>query len=97
MIKLSVDVTSDTWTPYSKQIRRQLQALPQKALKVFTDNTPIRTGNARRNTSLTNEVIRANYAYADKLDRGASRQSPQGMVKPTEQFVRNEVKRITGA
>lgn len=97
MIQLDVKVTSDTWTPLSRRIRRQLAQLPQLALNTFKNNTPIKTGYARSNTRLiNNSVITANYAYAETLDRGYSNQSPRGMTKPTEEFVRTSVKKIIG-
>jgi hypothetical protein len=39
-------------------------------------------GNARRKTTLKNDTIHANYAYATRLDNGWSKQSPNGMSKP---------------
>ena len=43
------------------------------------------------------EIV-ANYAYAEPLDRGSSRQSPQGMTEPTrkeiERLVQQYVKRL---
>jgi hypothetical protein len=67
------------------------------AYKVFVTNTPIRTGNARRNTDLRRDEIQANYAYATRLDEGYSKQRPKGMVEPTikwlEQYVRKQGKK----
>ena len=87
------------------EIRKRLVEL-QKALdpvhmangayKVFYKNTPVRSGNARRNTDLRQDEIQANYPYATRLDQGYSKQSPQGMVEPTmkwlEQYVRKQGK-----
>lgn len=59
------------------------QIMP-KALDTFKQNTPKRSGNARRQTRLdNNKDIVANYGYAGPLDQGSSRRSPQGMTKPT--------------
>lgn len=70
-----------------------------KALVTFKRNTPKRSGNARRNTQLNNQKeIVANYAYAEPLDKGSSRQSPQGMTEPTrkqiERLIQQYVKRL---
>lgn len=81
---------------FNKQMRALLAAvddLPEAALDVFIDNTPIKTGNARRNTRLDDTTITATYPYASRLDTGYSRQSPQGMVAPTEKWIQNEVDR----
>lgn len=78
-----------------KGVKRQLKELPAEATKVFIKNTPIRTGNARRNTKLKGKnVIHARYPYAQRLDEGYSKQSPEGMVKPTEEFIAKRLKQI---
>jgi hypothetical protein len=78
-----------------KNVKRELDKLPKEALKVFVQNTPIRTGNARRNTKLKGKnVIHARYNYATRLDEGYSKQSPEGMVKPTEEFIKQRLKQI---
>ena len=74
----------------------QLQQLPQDAFRYFVAKTPIDTGNARRSTSLNNKTISAQYPYAQRLDKGWSKQAPDGMIKPTEQFVKQRVRQITG-
>lgn len=51
--------------------------------KDFVDATPVGSGHARRNTTLKNNSIIANYPYAGILDSGASSQAPEGMTKPT--------------
>lgn len=78
-----------------KGVKRQLQQLPKEALTEFVKNTPIRSGNARRNTKLEGkDVIRAKYPYAKRLDEGYSKQSPEGMVKPTQEFIEKRLKEI---
>jgi hypothetical protein len=65
-----------------------------KAYDFFRSETPIRTGNARQKTRLVGQTIHAAYPYAQRLDEGYSRQSPDGMVKPTEKFVEELVTKI---
>ena len=73
------------------------------ALPKFKKNTPINTGNARKNTRLSqskkNYVIQAKYPYAGRLDEGWSKQSPKGMTAPTERdiddLVAQYIKRVT--
>lgn len=79
-------------------MKNELKELPEEAYKVFVANTPIRSGNARRKTKLRNKkTIDANYGYAERLDEGYSKQSPKGMVEPTEQFIEKEfIKIMTG-
>lgn len=86
--------TNDKMTPVLKRIASQLNKLPQKAFNVFKDNTPVASGNAQRKTQLVGSEIRANYPYASRLDNGYSRKRPQGMTRPTEVFIQDELNRI---
>jgi hypothetical protein len=70
--------------------------LPKEAYDYFVDSTPIRTGNARRSTTLRGNIINANYSYAERLDEGYSRQSPQGMTAPTEKFLQTRIDDLIG-
>ena len=70
-----------------KRIQTEFAAIPPAAFVFFEKETPIRTGNARRNTQLKGNEIQANYAYAQSLDDGYSRQAPQGMSNPTERYI----------
>lgn len=53
-------------------------------------------GNAKKHTIKSGDEIRANYPYAQRLDNGWSRQSPQGMVKPTIAAIRAYIKKQLG-
>ena len=81
-------------TPSLRKIQRELAKIPGQAYDIWYQNTPVRSGNARKRTRLVGSTIRAQYAYAERLDDGYSRQSPQGMSTPTYKFVEREVKRI---
>jgi hypothetical protein len=63
------------------------------AYTIFYKNTPVRSGNARRNTELRQDEIQARYPYATRLDEGYSKQSPKGMVDPTIKWLQNYVKK----
>jgi hypothetical protein len=67
----------------------QSEKLAQAAYKYFRDNTPVKSGNARRNTHLVRDTIQADYRYAQRLDTGWSKQAPDGMTRPTEQFIKD--------
>ncbi len=64
-----------------------LKDVPEQAYDYFVAETPIRSGNARRNTRIRNTTIKADYAYADRLDNGWSSQSPDGMTEPTIDYI----------
>jgi len=75
------------------KLSKAIDTLPEDAHAEFVKNTPVRTGNARRNTQLQNNKIVANYNYSQELEDGRSRQAPNGMIEPTEQWIQREVDR----
>lgn len=94
MLSLSVKFSNTTGKKLQK-IEQELKRLPAEATDVFKQNTPIRTGNARRHTKLEGQdKIVADYPYAQKLDDGYSRQSPQGMTEPTKRFIKQRLNKI---
>ena len=59
-------------------------ALARVAYDTFKEYTPIRSGNAKRNTRLKGDTIHADYPYAKRLDEGYSKQKGGvGMSEPT--------------
>ena len=70
--------------------------LARVAYEKFKDVTPVDKGNARRNTKLAGNEIVADYAYATRLENGYSDQAPEGMSKPTIDFIRAYVYKKTG-
>ena len=103
---MSVTLQVNTMSVSLKRIQRKLDKLPKEAYDVFKKTTPIKTGNAKRNTKLKGNTIEANYQYAQVLDKGrhmtrrgmrGSEQAPQGMTKPTEQFIQKRVGQILKA
>lgn len=68
--------------------------LPEFAQTEMRKNTPIRSGNARRNTNLQGNTVTANYAYAERLEDNWSPQTRgRGIIEPTEQAIQKEVDR----
>ena len=78
------------------QAEKVAKTLPKEAYDYFVDSTPIRSGNARRSTRLRGNTIDANYAYAERLDDGYSRQAPKGMSGPTEKFLQKRIDNLIG-
>lgn len=93
---MTVKKTKDTVTPDIARIKRDLAALPRDVYNYWVGITPIDTGNARKKTKLTGNVIHANYAYANRLDEGYSKQAPKGMSEPTTEYLNKKVKQILG-
>jgi len=90
---MDVKITENI-SAYCDQVRRELQQLPQEAFEYYRSITPIRSGNARRRTQLRGTTIQPQYAYAERLDQGWSRQAPQGMTQPTQAFIDRRVRTI---
>ena len=69
------------------QLVGNLKKMPEntmkKALPFYKQKTPIREGNARRNTRRNSLTINSDYGYAGRLDEGWSKQSPDGFTGPT--------------
>lgn len=93
MLQVKVKTTNNLSTRLNK-IKRDISNLPKEAHKVVVENTPIRSGNARRKTIRRGQTIVANYPYAVRLDEGWSKQSPDGMTKPTEEFIAKRLEQI---
>jgi hypothetical protein len=86
------------------------QNLTNIGYPVFYKNTPVGNpslwkskppkgympGGARSRTTKSSNEISANYPYARRLDRGWSKQSPDGMVKPTIAAIRAYIKQQLG-
>lgn len=71
-----------------------LDDLPEFAQQAMKSNTPIRSGNARRNTNLRGNTVTANYPYAERLEDNWSPQTRgQGIIAPTERDIQKEVDR----
>jgi hypothetical protein len=88
---------NDQISPVIKGMQRAAATYPRQAEAKFKSLTPIDTGNARSKTKLVgNNTIEANYAYAQRLDTGWSKQAPQGMTKPFEQWVKDKAQMIFG-
>lgn len=94
MSRLRVKLVANNLTPSLRRINNALDKLPEESLRVFKGETPIKTGNARRRTRLQGEVIKADYDYATELDAGKSRQAPEGMTKPTEEYITKRIRAI---
>jgi hypothetical protein len=74
--------------------QRALDDLPEFAEKSMQKHTPVRTGNARRNTNLTGNTVVADYPYAQRLEDNYSPQTRgRGIIAPTEQEIQREVDR----
>lgn len=65
------------------------------AYDYFRSITPEATGNAKkRTTKQGSDTIFADYPYAQRLDKGWSKQAPDGMSKPMYAEIRKYLREI---
>lgn len=71
------------------------QRMLDDAYIFFKDKTPIKTGNARRQTYKDDQrkTITADYPYAQRLDEGWSKQALDGMSQPTIDYIDQRLSR----
>lgn len=82
-----------------KSITKELELAVKKiADEVYMDarnNTPVRSGNARDhwNKKVTKEnfVVNNRVPYIERLEAGASRQAPRGIIGPTLEQIKGKV------
>ena len=82
---------------FNQQMARALNALddlPEFAEQTMRAFTPVRSGNARRNTNLQGNTVTADYPYAQRLEDNWSPQTRgRGIIEPTEAAIQREVNR----
>lgn len=93
---MRIKKTRDEINPRINSIQKQLKEVPRKGYTYFVSITPKDTGNAKAKTRLVQDTIKADYPYATRLDKGYSRQAPQGMSKPTISYLQQLVRKIIG-
>jgi hypothetical protein len=75
---------------------RLIKSVGDETFADIVPNTPIRTGNARRNWSETVTPkafqIKNTVPYIERLEAGYSKQAPKGMVGPTLTQVKGKFK-----
>jgi hypothetical protein len=84
---MGIKVNTKGFEKAMKLAEKELGGIAKDAHAFFVKQTPIRSGNARKNTNLNNNKIEARYAYADRLDQGYSKQRPDGMIEPTMEHI----------
>ena len=79
----------------TKELSITVKQLADEVLVDARANTPIRSGNARRNwnkkvTDKTFEVSNR-VPYIERLEAGASKQAPNGIIGPTLSQIKGKV------
>lgn len=80
-----------------RDLEGMLDRVVQNAAVEMKKLTPKRSGYARSKTSRINDTtIKADYAYADRLDNGWSNQAPRGFTEPTIDYITKSINREIG-
>lgn len=96
---MEIKVNTKDVTKMFKQLGGVPDDVHNDAFKFLRQETPKRSGNARRKTKKESGLrIGSRYPYAQRLDDGWSRQAPNGFTDPTidkmAQLVDKEIRKI---
>ena len=96
MIKVSINLDNSKLNARLSKQQDQLVKLSKDSLEKFKSLTPIKTGNARSKTRLesNNSKIVGDYPYAGKLDKGWSKQAPNGIISPFTAWFKQQLKKV---
>ncbi len=83
-----------------RDLKRELETIVKKTAEVTETTarnvTPIKTGNARKNWKKTVRpetfTVENRVPYIERLEAGASRQAPRGIIGPTLTQVKGKIK-----
>ena len=83
-------------TELKRTLQEFVKEVADEAFKTARAKTPIKTGNARRNwtksVTAKDAVIQNRVPYIERLEAGASRQAPKGILKPTLTEIKGKYK-----
>ena len=92
MAKVKLEINKKDLRDLQKDIDSAIDKATEDTYDFYKKTTPIRGGNARRNTRYKDNdrkaVITGDYAYAGRLDEGYSKQAPKGMGKPSLPYLK---------
>lgn len=92
---MEISITFDA-NALKKDLATFVKDLAEDVYQDAKANTPIRTGNARRNWTKkvtdTSAVIQNKVPYIERLEAGASRQAPKGIIRPTLTQIKGKYK-----
>lgn len=70
-----------------RTLKQTVNELRDEVYSKARDNTPVKTGNAKRNWKKrganTGFSVENKVPYIERLEAGASRQAPKGIINPT--------------
>jgi hypothetical protein len=94
MLNITVTGLTSTNRKVKQDINKLVDAISNDVLVFARANTPIRLGTARAGWKKQRQTngfsIKNKVPYIDKLNQGSSKQSPEGILKPTLQQIRSK-------
>jgi hypothetical protein len=79
----------------TKAVEAVFSRIAQNTLTIAKQNTPIRSGRARKSwtekPTKTGFEVQNSVPYIEQLEKGRSKQAPQGILKPTTRLVSRKI------
>jgi HK97 gp10 family phage protein len=94
-MKITVTGVDAIGNDLKNELSKLIKTLADEVLVDARNNTPVRSGNARRNWN--KKVTKENFEvinrvpYIERLEAGASKQAPRGIIGPTLSQIKGKV------
>ena len=96
MLKASVTGISTDRINLRSDLSNLVKQIADDVYKTAKEKTPVRTGNARskwtEKTTSDNFEVKNQVPYIGRLEAGASRKAPQGIIGPTLTTIKGKYK-----
>ena len=86
---------SNNFVALTKAVEDMFANVGQNTLKLAKQNTPIRSGRARKSwtqeSTKSGFEVKNNVPYIEQLEKGRSKQAPRGITQPTTRAVSRRI------
>jgi hypothetical protein len=93
---MSISMKLEGKADLSNRLKKAIQAMAKDYNQELKKHTPVRTGKAQRGWSLRRTQqgakIKNSVKYIDYLEKGSSRQAPNGMTKPAKKQIQDNIR-----
>lgn len=94
MLRIRRSNTAD-FEALGKEVEALFSRLGKNTLAIAKQNTPIRSGRARRSwtekPTKSGFEVKNSVPYIEQLEKGRSKQAPRGIIKPTTRSVSRKI------
>ena len=95
-MKVSFTGSSGLVSDLKRELTQMVKDLGQTTLETAQSKTPVKSGNARSKWTKTqtrdNFEVSNRVPYIERLEAGASRQAPRGIIGPTLTAIKGKTK-----